>query len=369
MEASLSETVSPMQSSTFSTGQLSSSVRRAATGVRRNLSSGPDLGRPRWDDSITLAPFLVRYSMVGTAARMRVSSVMFRSASRGTLRSARSNTTLPLSSASERSPTDFLAACTLRAVRRATRARRMERAGTEVRMAAAIFAAVRVLVYEGSAGVAAGRGSFGAVRAGLSGRWAAAERGGRRLGRAGGSCSPAGAMSTNTSERVGDAGASGKGGGAGCAGADSHAVAKRLQQELMSLMMNATAGISAFPDGDNIFQWVGTIHGGDGTVYEGLKYKLSLQFPSDYPFKPPTVKFETPCFHPNVDQYGNICLDILKEKWSSVCDVRTVLISIQSLLGDPNNDSPLNGQAAMLWANQEEYARVLHKKYKEEARF
>lgn len=71
-------------------------------------------------------------------------------------------------------------------------------------------------------------------------------------------------------------------------------------------------GVSAFPEGDNIFSWVGTIKGSSGTVYEGLSYKLCLKFPTDYPFKPPTVKFDPPCFHPNVDQYGNICLDILQ---------------------------------------------------------
>lgn len=103
-------------------------------------------------------------------------------------------------------------------------------------------------------------------------------------------------------------------------------------------------------------------------VYEGLTYKLSLAFPNDYPFKAPTVKFETPCFHPNVDQFGNICLDILKEKWSSVYDVRAVLLSIQSLLGEPNNASPLNAQAAQMWDNQEEYKRTLHKKYKDDAK-
>ena len=57
------------------------------------------------------------------------------------------------------------------------------------------------------------------------------------------------------------------------------------------------------------------------------------RFGADYPFKAPEVKFVTPCFHPNVDQYGNICLDILKEKWSAAYSVRTVLLSIQSLLG------------------------------------
>ena len=58
------------------------------------------------------------------------------------------------------------------------------------------------------------------------------------------------------------------------------------------------------------------------------------------------MRFETACFHPNVDQHGNICLDILKEKWSAAYSVRTVLLSIQSLLGEPNNDSPLNAYAA-----------------------
>lgn len=71
-------------------------------------------------------------------------------------------------------------------------------------------------------------------------------------------------------------------------------------------------GISAFPEGDNIFCWKGTISGSKETVYEGMVYKLSLSFPNDYPFKPPKVKFDNPCFHPNVDVYGNICLDILQ---------------------------------------------------------
>ncbi|XP_066289035.1 ubiquitin-conjugating enzyme E2 C-like isoform X2 [Branchiostoma lanceolatum] len=115
---------------------------------------------------------------------------------------------------------------------------------------------------------------------------------------------------------------------------EKHTVSRRLQQELMGLMMSDDKGISAFPSGDSLFSWTGTLTGPMGTVYEGLKYKLSLEFPQGYPYKPPTVRFETPCFHPNVDEHGNICLDILKEKWSALYDVRTVLLSIQSLLGE-----------------------------------
>lgn len=145
---------------------------------------------------------------------------------------------------------------------------------------------------------------------------------------------------------------------------DTTSVTQRLQKELMSLMMGGgDLGVSAFPEGESIFSWVGTIEGGKGTMYEGLSYKLSLRFPLDYPFKPPLVKFETMCFHPNVDQFGNICLDILQDKWSSAYDVRTILLSIQSLLGEANTESPLNNLAASLWNNQEEYRKMVHKQY------
>ena len=131
----------------------------------------------------------------------------------------------------------------------------------------------------------------------------------------------------------------------------------------MTLMMDTPVGISAFPDGDNMFEWAASIVGVNGTVYENLKYQLKIVFPTDYPFKAPIVTFTTPCFHPNVDQNGNICLDILKEKWSAAYNVKTLLLSIQSLLGEPNNDSPLNGYAAALWANQTEYKNVLLEAY------
>ncbi|KAJ3085459.1 Ubiquitin-conjugating enzyme E2 C [Quaeritorhiza haematococci] len=131
----------------------------------------------------------------------------------------------------------------------------------------------------------------------------------------------------------------------------------------MSLMMNNVPGISAFPDSDNLFSWIGTVTGPAGTVYEGLSFKLSMKFPTSYPYNAPTVRFETPIFHPNVDLAGNICLDILKDKWSAVYNVQTVLLSIQSLLGEPNNDSPLNTQAADLWDNPEEFQKQVMKTY------
>ncbi|ANB13405.1 putative E2 ubiquitin-protein ligase UBC11 [Sugiyamaella lignohabitans] len=114
--------------------------------------------------------------------------------------------------------------------------------------------------------------------------------------------------------------------------------------------MSQTPGISAFPESDsNLLQWTGTIDGPEGTPYEGLSFKISLHFPQKYPFVAPTLKFISPMWHPNIDMAGNICLDILKEKWSAIYNVQTILLSLQSLLGEPNNSSPLNAEAASLW--------------------
>lgn len=134
-------------------------------------------------------------------------------------------------------------------------------------------------------------------------------------------------------------------------------VTKRLQSELMQLMMNATPGVSAFPaSDDNLLKWAGTIEGPEDTYYSGMKFKISLEFPQDYPYSPPTVLFTSPMYHPNVDMSGHICLDILKDRWSAVLNVQTILLSLQSLLGEPNNSSPLNAQAASLWDDPDEFA-------------
>ncbi|KAH6634159.1 ubiquitin-conjugating enzyme/RWD-like protein [Chaetomium sp. MPI-SDFR-AT-0129] len=125
---------------------------------------------------------------------------------------------------------------------------------------------------------------------------------------------------------------------------------KRLQTELMQLMTSPAPGVSAFPSADgNLLTWRATIEGPEGTPYSGLTLKLSFEFPKNYPYAPPTVLFRTPIYHPNFDFSGRICLDILKDKWTAAYNIQTVLLSLQSLLGEPNNKSPLNGEAAKLW--------------------
>jgi len=118
----------------------------------------------------------------------------------------------------------------------------------------------------------------------------------------------------------------------------------------MTLMLSPTPGISAFPDENGTMtHWIATIEGPKDTPYAGLNLKLDFDFPATYPYTAPTVLFKTPIYHPNIDFSGRICLDILKDKWSATYSVQTVLLSLQSLLGEPNNSSPLNNEAAVLW--------------------
>jgi len=58
-----------------------------------------------------------------------------------------------------------------------------------------------------------------------------------------------------------------------------------------------------------------------GKTDDCIRFVMTLVVLSGYPYQSPTVKFVTPCFHPNVDTHGNICLDILKEKWSALYEV------------------------------------------------
>lgn len=141
------------------------------------------------------------------------------------------------------------------------------------------------------------------------------------------------------------------------------AVTKRLNSELFSLMTDPVPDISAFPKQDDLLSWSATIEGAKSTFYNGMTFSLTLTFPTTYPITAPKVTFDTPIFHPNIDMSGNICLDILKDKWSPSYTVSSLLLSIQSLLETPNNDSPLNNQAAQLWENHDEFLRLAKRRY------
>jgi ubiquitin-conjugating enzyme E2 D/E len=124
---------------------------------------------------------------------------------------------------------------------------------------------------------------------------------------------------------------------------------RRIKKELDELQRDPPAGCSAGPVGDDLFNWEGVIMAPTDSPYAGGVFRLSIRFPTDYPFKQPHVQFLTKIYHPNINASGGICLDILKSQWSPALTVSKVLLSILSLLTDPNPDDPLVPDIANLY--------------------
>ncbi|CAL5424370.1 unnamed protein product [Camellia sinensis] len=164
-----------------------------------------------------------------------------------------------------------------------------------------------------------------------------------------------------------------------------------LQKQLRDLCKHPVDGFSAgLVDESNIFEWSVTIIGPPDTLYDGGYFNAIMSFPSDYPNSPPTVKFVSEVWHPNVYPDGRVCISILhppgddpngyelaSERWSPVhtfCgrfvhnlggmesaassmgslgpfnrQVESIVLSIISMLSSPNDESPANVEAAKEW--------------------
>lgn len=136
---------------------------------------------------------------------------------------------------------------------------------------------------------------------------------------------------------------------------------RRLAKDYKLFSTNPPVGFTAHPKklDDNgelvdLFDWIATIKGPVDSPFEGGEFKLHFMFPQEYPYKPPTVIFMTKMFHPNIYNNGKICLDILQNQWSAIYNMKAVLLSIQTLLEDPNPDSPANVDAAKMFRNDAE---------------
>ena len=124
---------------------------------------------------------------------------------------------------------------------------------------------------------------------------------------------------------------------------------KRLQKELIEIQKDITENCSAGLNNNDLFNWDATIIGPTETPYEGGIFYLKMFFPPDYPFKPPKITFTTKIYHPNINNIGDICLDILKDQWSPALNVSKILLSICSILADPNPNDPLSPEIAVIY--------------------
>lgn len=146
----------------------------------------------------------------------------------------------------------------------------------------------------------------------------------------------------------------------------------RVVKETKTLTTDPVPGIDCKPDPNNFKHFFVTIEGiisinpgPKGTCYENGIFNAELLLPDDYPMTPPKVVFDTKIYHPNIgikisneDNLGRICLDILKKNWSPALQIKSVLLSIQSLLSEPNPEDPLNNEAADHWKNNKKAAEA-----------
>ena len=132
---------------------------------------------------------------------------------------------------------------------------------------------------------------------------------------------------------------------------------RRIQQELKDAETKQNPNIQwGLKDPSDNKKWWAIIIGPEGTPYHGFKLTLNITLLDNYPFSAPQVSFTSNIGHPNVGTSGNICLDILQANWTPALKLLSVLLSISSLLNDPNPASPLNGEAGKQYTDdRDEY--------------
>ncbi|KAK2862416.1 hypothetical protein Q5P01_001949 [Channa striata] len=157
---------------------------------------------------------------------------------------------------------------------------------------------------------------------------------------------------------------------------------KALMMELKSLQEQPVEGFRiTLVEESDLYNWEVAIFGPPNTLYEGGYFKAHIKFPVDYPYSPPTFRFLTKMWHPNIYENGDVCISILhppvddpqsgelpSERWNPTQNVRTILLSVISLLNEPNTFSPANVDASVMFrkwrdskGKDKEYAEIIRK--------
>merc|ERR1711998_270726 len=104
-----------------------------------------------------------------------------------------------------------------------------------------------------------------------------------------------------------------------------------------------------------------------------------MKFPESYPMDPPTMVMMQPMWHPNIYTDGRLCISILhppgddphsgelaSERWNPTQSVATVLLSVISMLNEPNISSPANVDASVMYRNdREQYDSIIKSQVEE----
>ncbi|KAJ3257178.1 hypothetical protein HK103_004876 [Boothiomyces macroporosus] len=156
---------------------------------------------------------------------------------------------------------------------------------------------------------------------------------------------------------------------------------KTLAKQFKELSTHPVPGFNVELKNDNIFEWQVGIIGPPDTIYQGGYFLATLKFPEDFPFNPPTFTFNSDFFHPNVYTDGKLCISILhppgddplsgekaEERWNPTQSVESILLSVVSLINDPNCSSPANVDAGVMYRKDRDQYNAIVKKQVEESK-
>lgn len=142
---------------------------------------------------------------------------------------------------------------------------------------------------------------------------------------------------------------------------------KRLFKELEAINQSENVPFTAgLVDDDDPYNWQLSIEGPADTIYDGYHFLATLRFPEDYPMQPPKMTFTTRMYHPNIFSSGDVCISILNspgpsyssenesikdDGWKPSLGAKEIVLSVLSLLTDPNHSSPANHEASQEYQN------------------
>lgn len=152
----------------------------------------------------------------------------------------------------------------------------------------------------------------------------------------------------------------------------------RILSEFKQIQNDPNYYYSVSMDNNNIYKWNFVMLGPPGTIYEGGIFNGEILFPKSYPHNAPKIRFIFPIIHPNIYKDGRMCISILhdgddefnyehiSERWKPTHSIDSVLISILSVLGEPNFESPANVDASIQWQkNFNEYKKIIYRQVSE----
>ena len=146
----------------------------------------------------------------------------------------------------------------------------------------------------------------------------------------------------------------------------------RLMREMSLLSKDPPPGVAAYTPDSDITKIRAQLTGPEGSPFEGGIFLLTVNITGRYPFEPPRCRFLTPLYHPNIDSGGRICLDTLKSppagSWSPAVSLPSLLLSIRSLMAEPNPDDGLVPEISELYKrNPAEWQREAKRRTKVDA--